>query len=137
MKRKDFLKNILLGSTGVLITSPLSTVAVIEKQKIRLSVSFVAGFQHYDGPDAESFLEIGMPLQLNREPHNQYDKNAVEIWTGDAKLGYVPRSDNKTIAKLMDQGTEVQALVLELDSTAFPNDSVKIEIYYLKNIEEK
>jgi hypothetical protein len=61
----------------------------------------------------------------------------VEIWTGDAKLGYVPRSDNKAVAKLMDQGSEVQALVLELDPSAFPNGSVKIEIYYLKKIEEK
>lgn len=76
-----------------------------------------------------------MSLQLNREPHNQYDKNAVEIWTGDAKLGYVPRSGNKTIAKLMDEGKEVQALVLEFEPSAFPN-SVKIEIFYLKNIEE-
>lgn len=136
MKRKDFLKNILLGSTGVLITTPLNTTAKAEKQKIRLSVNFIAGFQHYDGPDAESLLEIGMVLHLNREPHNQYDKNAVEIWTGDAKLGYIPRSDNKTVAKLMDDGKEVQALVLDLDPSAFPNGSVKIEVYYLKNIEE-
>ncbi len=137
MKRKDFLKNILLGSSGVLVTSPLNTTAEPAKQKIRLSVNFIAGFQHYDGPDAESLLEIGMPLQLNREPHNQYDKDAVEVWTGDAKLGYVPRSDNKTVAKLMDDGKEVQAFVLELDPSAFPNGSVKIELYYLKNIEEK
>jgi len=78
-----------------------------------------------------------MPLQLNREPHYQYDKNAVEIWTGDAKLGYIPSSDNKTIAKLMDDGNEVQALVLELEPSPFPNGSVKIEVYYLKNIVEK
>ena len=134
MKRKDFLKSVLLGSTGALVTSPLNTTAEQEKQKIRLSVNFVAGFQHYDGPDAESLLEIGMPLQLNREPHNQYDKNAIEVWTGDVKLGYVPRSDNKTVAKLMDDGKEVQAIVLELDPSAFPN-SVKIEVFYFKNIE--
>jgi hypothetical protein len=135
MKRKDFLKNILLSSAGALVTAPLSAESEPAKQKIRLAVTFIAGFQHYDGPDAESLLETGMPLQLNREPHNQYDKNAVEVWTGDAKLGYVPRSDNKTITKLMDQGTEVQALVLELDPSAFPN-SVKIEVFYLKNIAE-
>jgi len=74
-----------------------------------------------------------MPLQLNREPHNQYDKNAVEIWTGDAKLGYVPRSDNKPIAKLMDEGMVVQALILELNDSTFP-ESVKIELFYFKNM---
>ena len=134
MKRKDFLKNFLLGSAGALVTAPLSAESVPDKQKIRLAVTFVAGFQHYDGPDAESLLETGMPLQLNREPHNEYDKNAIEVWTGDAKLGYVPRSNNKAIVKLMDKGIEVQALILELDYSAFPN-SVKIEVFYLKNIE--
>ena len=134
MKRKDFLKNILLGSTGVLVTGPLPSESEPAKQKIRLAVTFIAGFQHYDGPDAQSLLETGMPLQLNREPHNNYDKKAVEIWTGDAKLGYVPRSENKTIAKLMEEGIEVQALILELDHSAFPN-SVKIEVFYQKNIE--
>lgn len=135
MKRKDFLKNILLGSTGALVTSPLTSGSEPAMQKIRLAVTFIAGFQHYDGPEAESILETGMPLQLNREPHNQYDKYAVEIWTGDAKLGYVSRPDNKTVSKLMDEGKEVQAIVLELEPSAFP-DSVKIEVFYLKNIEE-
>jgi hypothetical protein len=134
MKRKDFLKNVLFGSAGALVTTPLSAESVPAKQKIRLAVTFVAGFQHYDGPEAESLLEVGMPLQLNREPHNQYDKNAVEIWTGDAKLGYVPRSENNDIASLMDKGVGVEAFVLELDPSAFPN-SVKIEVFYLKNIE--
>jgi hypothetical protein len=135
MKRKDFLKNIFLGSAGTLVATPLPAESEPAKQKIRLAVTFIAGFQHYDGPDAESLLEIGMPLQLNREPHNNYDKNAVEVWTGDAKLGYVPRSENKTIARLMDKGVGVEASVLELDPSAFPN-SVKLELFYFKNIEQ-
>ena len=135
MKRKDFLKTILLGSTGALVTAPLTAGSEPAKQKIRLSVAFITGFQHYHGPEVESQLEISMPLQLNREPHNRYDKNAVEVWTGDAKLGYVPRSDNKTIANLMDEGIEVQAVVLELEPSEFPYGSVKMEVFYLKNIE--
>lgn len=99
-------------------------------------VTFITGFQHYDGPEAEPLLETGMPLQLNREPHNRFDKNAIEVWSGDAKLGYVPRSDNKTMARLMDKGTEIQAVVLELDPSAFPFGSVKMEVFYLKKIEE-
>ena len=73
-----------------------------------------------------------MPLQLNREPHNLFDKNAVEIWTGDAKLGYVPRSVNSTIARLMDKGTKVEVNVLELCPTAFPFGSVKVEVFFMR-----
>lgn len=135
MTRKDFLRNILLGSAGTLVTAPLPAGSEPAKQKIRLAVTFIAGFQHYDGPDAESLLETGMPLQLNREPHNQYDKNAVEVWTGDAKLGYVPRNENKSISSLMDKGVGVEAIVLELDPSAFPN-SVKLELFYFQSIEQ-
>ena len=136
MKRKDFLKNILLGSTGVLVTSPLSAEAEPAKQKIRLAVAFIAGFPHYDGPEALSLLETGMPLQLNREPHNEYDKKAIEVWTGDAKLGYIPRSGNKPIARLMDKGIHVEAVIFDLDPSSYA-ESVKIEVFYFKNIEGK
>ncbi len=85
MNRKDFLKNILLGSAGAMVTAPLPATAEPSRQIIRLAVTFIAGFQHYDGPEVLSLLETGMPLQLNREPHNPHDKNAVEIWSGDAK----------------------------------------------------
>ncbi len=134
MKRKDFLKNILIGSAAALVNSPLPAKTEPATQKIRLAVIFIAGFQHYNGPDAESLLETGMPLQLNRVPHNSFDKNAVEIWTGDAKLGYLPRSCNKTIARLMDKGVGVEALVLGLDPSAF-SYSVKIEVFYFKDID--
>ncbi len=134
MKRKDFHRNIVLGSAGTLVAAPLPAESEPAKQKIRLAVTFVAGFQHYDGHDAVSLLETGMPLQLNREPHNSYDKNAVVIWTGDAKLGYVPRSENKTIARLMDKGVGVEASVLALDPSAFP-DCVKIEVFYMQDSE--
>lgn len=135
MKRKEFLKTILLGTTGVMVTAPLVVESYPAKLKIRLLVTFITGFQNYDGPEAEPLLETGMPLQLNREPHNRYDKNAIEVWSGDAKLGYVPRSDNKTIAWMMDKGTEIHAVVLQLEPSAFPFGSVKIEVYYLKIIE--
>lgn len=96
-------------------------------------VDFISSFQHYDGPDAQPLMEVGMPLQLNREPHNRFDKHAVEIWTGDAKLGYVPRSANSTIASLMDKGSKVEATVLELTPSAFPFGSVKVEVFYLSD----
>jgi len=31
-----------------------------------------------------------MQLLLNLQPHNRYDKNAIGIFSGDAKQGYIP-----------------------------------------------
>ena len=134
MNRKGFLTTLLLGATGAIVPSGQVVSGSGEKQKIKLGVDFIAGFQYYDGPDAEPLLEIGMPLKLNREPHNRYDHNAIEIWSGDAKLGYVPRSGNKPIARLMDDGVNVQAKILEMDPDSFPYGSVKMELYYLRDV---
>ena len=131
MKRKGFIKSLFLGSAGALVSGQVFSTEPKKQHKNRLMVDFIAGFQHYDGPDAEPLLEVGMPLQLNREPHNHFEKNAIEIWTGDAKLGYVPRSVNSTIADLMDKGSMVEAIVLELCPSAFPNGSVKVEVFYM------
>jgi hypothetical protein len=98
-------------------------------QKIWLATVFIAGFSHYEGPEAESLLEEGMPLQLNRQPHNRYDRYAIEILSGEEKLGYVPRAENKTIAILMDKGIMVQAEIKELHPEAGFFDNVKVEVW--------
>jgi len=41
-----------------------------------------------------------------------------------------PRSDNKPIARLMDQGKAVEAQILEVSNDAFPYGSVKAEVFY-------
>jgi len=130
MQRKDFFKSLLMGGTGIFLHGPLKAAPSVAMQKIWLATIFIAGFNHYDGPEAESLLQAGMPLQLNRQPHNQYDKNAIEILSGEAKLGYIPRLNNKTIARLMDEGIMVQAEIKEIipDSGFF--DNVKVEVWY-------
>lgn len=130
MNRKDFFRRLLLGSAGTLLIKNTNIAANPALQKIMLATDFIAGFKHYDGPEVETLLETGMPLQLNREPHNRYDKNAVEVYTGEAKLGYLPRNINHTIAKLMDQGIKIQAELKELNRDAFPYGSVKVEVWY-------
>jgi hypothetical protein len=131
MKRKDFFKNILLGVTGLILAKgAVKADTPVATQKIWLATLFIAGFSHYDGPDAESLLQAGMPLTLNREPHNRYDKHAIEVLSGEAKLGYIPRRKNKTIARLMDEGITVKAEIKELFPDAGFFDNVKVDVWY-------
>ena len=130
MKRKDFFKNILLGTTGMLLTGGKIKAEPAGKQKIRLATFFITGFQYYDGQDVEHLLETEMPLLLNRQPHNNYDKNAIEVYTGEAKLGFIPRSDNRTVAESMDKGIEVRCKITELNPDASPFGNVKAEVWY-------
>ena len=136
MLRKDFFKGIVLGGMGIFIL-PQNLPAAPAVRKIILGTEFITGFQYYDGPDIEHLLQTGMSMTLNREPHNKYDQNAIQILCGEAKLGYVPRNANKTIARLMDQGIKVYGIIKELSPADFPYGSVKLEIYYFNPVEKQ
>ncbi len=130
MNRKEFFRKLLFGGVGVVLPKSIEKLSPPPPQKIRLATVFLAGLSFYDGPEALSLLEPQMPLQLSREPHNLHDKNAVQVFSGEAKLGYIPRSENKTIARLMDEGKPVEAVILEVNPEEFPAGGIKAEVFY-------
>lgn len=74
----------------------------------------VAGFQYYAGRAEWDGLQVGDSLKFVRESDNAYDSNAVRIeWHGE-KLGYVPRTGNAEIARLLDQGKMVSGRIVNL-----------------------
>ena len=47
----------------------------------------IAGCSHYFGSD---FMEKGMKIKLEKEPDNEYDKEAIQVKVkGLGKIGYV------------------------------------------------
>ncbi len=61
-----------MGGTGMILAQgPVKSAGPVPMQKIGLTTVFIAGLPHYEGPEAESLLEVGMELHLNREPHNR------------------------------------------------------------------
>ncbi len=85
----------------------------------------IAGLKYYDATKAWAHLEEGMELELLRVDFNKHDKNAVAVYakcdidgeTRSFMLGYLPRSENKVIAALMDMGWSalLRAELAELD----------------------
>lgn len=53
-------------------------------------------------------LRPNIPLTLKREPMNKYDTNAVAVYYGAKKLGFVPRGLAKDIAPLLDAGVRFE-----------------------------
>jgi hypothetical protein len=66
----------------------------------------LAGFTYYDGVDVFDSLKIGVTLEAKAEPDNRYDPNAVALYLGDVKLGFVPRMCNADISKFLRLGYE-------------------------------
>jgi len=49
-------------------------------------------------------LQIGTVLQLRRDPQNKYDKQAIGVYYEQIRIGWVPRTMNTIISRLMDAG---------------------------------
>ena len=62
----------------------------------------LTGTKHYFG---EEFLEKGMKLELEKEPDNEHDKEAIIVKVeGLGKVGYVANSPYTVIGESMSAG---------------------------------
>ncbi len=73
-------------------------------------------------------LHAGCLLDLLGESDNPHDPFAVSIYLGETKLGYVPRSDNKHISRLLDQDAKLDCRVIEVDPAAGVWNTVRVEV---------
>ena len=97
----------------------------------------VAGTSHRPHlRQAEAGLKIGQTLFITREPENKYDDWAVQVHTHHADspdnvwLGYLPEGRNETVARLLDAGFSLSAL---LNHKAWEDDWLHLDIEVLMN----
>jgi hypothetical protein len=125
MTRRDFFKTLarLIG----LVALPAAAAAAAPRRLIQQCP--LAGFQHHDGNELWNYLTVGDSLQLIREPGNPHDANAIRVdWNG-RELGYIPRAQNETTARLMDQGKWLEARIGGLERHGNPWRRVSIEVW--------
>ena len=90
----------------------------------------IAGFTYYEGALVFGELKTGAELQLAFEPGNRYDPKAVVIQYGAHKLGYIPRTHNDAIAKLLEMGhNPFVCHIQRLDPTAHPEEQVGVVVH--------
>lgn len=62
----------------------------------------IAGVNHYHGSD---FLKKGMRVELEKEPDNQYDSEAIMVkMDALGKIGYVANSTHTVLGDCMSAG---------------------------------
>lgn len=94
--------------------------------RILVQSSPLAGSQYYQLTELQRNIRVGDPLELIRDSGNVHDKNAVAVrWRGQA-LGYLPRKENRAVAKAIDDGETVRATVEAV--TADPNPWKRLRI---------
>lgn len=130
MKRTQFITR-LMGMTGSSLFILKLFSLLSNRKTFTLYEGWIAGYVYYDGPDIEESLRAGQPLELRREPQNEHDEKAIEIYSGNYKLGYISRGDNSILARLMDQGAAIEADIAEIALRAPQWERVKVRIQTL------
>jgi HIRAN domain len=74
----------------------------------------IAGGHHHGLRGALDRMAPGTRLALVREAANVFDADAVALHLDGVKLGYIPRSANTPVARLLDRGAPVHAQVLRM-----------------------
>jgi putative membrane protein len=120
---------LLIAIVVLVVIKPNLANAQTAAARIIVQSSPLAGFRHYEAPNLWNEIKPGDPLRLVREPGNPHDRNAIRVeWRG-FKLGYVPRSQNASVARQMDHGTGIEARVSKVQATRAPNQRIEFEVY--------
>ncbi len=97
---------------SVLTDNPLGDLIKPLSHEILLFDSYIAGTTHVEDESVFDELKAGDKLNLQREPDNRFDENAILVLNEKgAKLGYIPEKDNVVFSRLMDAGKYLIARV--------------------------
>ncbi|WP_301100739.1 HIRAN domain-containing protein [Propionivibrio sp.] len=119
----------LLQISLLLLGMGLAHCAGAESVKILVQSSPLAGSQYYAAARVWPQIRLGDRLTLSREPGNRHDRNAVRVdWNGQ-QLGYVPRAENRAVARALDAGEKLEARVAKLRDDPNPWRRVEFEVY--------
>ena len=124
MKRSEFIKNLGLGTSGLILPT-----ALLKNKPVKIYDNFIKGMTHYEYKTVKAKLKEGTELILKRELENIYDSFAIAIYYQDLKLGYIAAYENISMANMLDAGVELNAYI----STHYNNGdiykSVSIEVF--------
>ena len=109
----------------------VSASATAETVKILVQSSPLAGSQFYAVAEVWPQIRLGDRLTLIREPENRHDRKAVRVeWQG-RQLGYVPRAENRAVARALDDGEALEARVSKLRQDPDPWRRVEFEVFLI------
>ncbi len=134
MLRRNVLQTLLTGvGIGPSRQVYAKIVPIQSRRRVLLQESPLAGFQYHRAAAIWPFLRVGEPLHLRREPGNPHDRYAVAVWFRNEHLGYIPRRENRTLAKLMDQGERLEAQIVRLLEENNPWRKIRLRVELVSN----
>ena len=85
---------------------------------------FIAGSSYCDKTVLES-LEVGTYFELEAEPDNPYDKDAVKLMYNGQKIGYIAKQDHLAFVTCLKLKRNIYGVITAIKADEYP---VKYEI---------
>lgn len=127
----DYTPMDLLNATGGRVaTDTYEFVKPVETHFGEFAIEFyVAGWRYYDGDAIADHLCIGQIVDLESEPDNPRDRNAVVILSlGNRKLGYVPAYYSWFMNEVIRTKNGFTAVIKEFNPDVDEKNRLRIEV---------
>ena len=98
------------------------------EQHYLLNKFSVAGFFFYEGRTLLEKMKPGDTLTMKPNAENMEDEYAVQLHFEDTMIGHIPRSDNKHIFRLIEQGKDLVCTISEIDPDAETWQMCKVKV---------
>ena len=100
------------------------------EQHYLLNKFSVAGFFFYEGRTLLEKMKPGDTLTMKPNAENMEDEYAVQLHFEDTMIGHIPRSDNKHIFRLIEQGKDLVCTIRQInpDEETWQMCKVKVEL---------
>lgn len=126
--RRELLKRIIaLPILGPSLARKL--FARENETEIFMNQFSVAGFRFYEGMNILSKLKPNDELTLVPDPDNEHDRYAVKILFKNQQIGFVPRSDNKHIFRLLQQKVKLVARIAHIQPEEVTWQMVQVKVW--------
>lgn len=90
-----------------------------------VSQFFVAGLIYSDYQTVK--LKRGQRLSLVKQPDNRHDINAIQVWVGKVRIGFVPRTQTHEVRHF--QGRVTRAVIHSYAQTNATHRMVLVNVY--------
>ena len=107
------------GVVSVIASGNIGDIIKPLVNEIWLLDTYIAGLAYTNDPDCLADIVADDELPLRREPDNRFDENAIAIYRGESRIGYVTEKDNKVFTRLMDAGKFIKAKVRYNDDQGY------------------
>ena len=97
---------------------PKSTPKSEKDQYIRKRM-IIAGSSYCDASAFEG-LKVGSYFELESEPDNQYDKDAIKLVFNGQKIGYIAKADKLAFVTCLKLKRNIYGVITNIDNEKFP-----------------